>query len=75
MGKPHVLIAPYAYATTPAAVRMVNEIAPQLLVLTHMPLRSNDPAGLWPAVEAMLPQLSMAVILPELGQNVRTRLP
>ncbi len=72
-GQPDVLIAPFAYATTPAAVRMVNEIGPKLLVLTHMPLRNNDPAGLWPAVEAMAPKFSMAVILPEMGQSVKTR--
>ena len=72
-GKPDVLIAPYAYATTPSAVRMVNEISPGMLVLTHMPLRENDPAGLWHAVEAMLPQLSMAVIIPEMGQTVKSR--
>lgn len=72
-GKPDVLIAPYAYATTPSAVRMVNEVGPGTLVLTHMPLRENDPAALWAAVEAMHPQLSMAVIIPEMGQTVKDR--
>lgn len=74
-GKPDVLIAPYAYATTPAAVRMVNEVEPRLLVLTHMPLRDNDPASLWDTVEAMLPQLNVAMLLPEMGQNLRPKLP
>ena len=72
-GKPDVLIAPYAYATTPSAVRMVNEMAPGMLVLTHMPLRENDPASLWAAVEAMLPQLSAPVIIPEMGQTAKSR--
>lgn len=72
-GKPDVLIAPYAYATTASAVRMVNEIAPGMLVLTHLPLRENDPASLWAAVEVMLPQLSMAVTIPEMGQTAKSR--
>lgn len=70
-GKPHVLIAPFAYATTPLAVRAVLEAAPDYLVLTHLPLRSNDPDGLWNAVEAMLPQFSMPVLIPELGETIQ----
>ena len=70
-GRPKVLIAPFAYATTPLAVRAVQEIAPDHLVLTHLPLRNNDPDGLWQAVEAMLPQFSMPVLIPELGETIQ----
>ena len=69
-GRPRVLIAPFAYATTPSAVRAVNEAAPDYLILTHLPLRSNDPSGLWSAVEAMLPQFSMQVLIPALGETI-----
>lgn len=69
-GSPDVLIAPFAYATTPSAVRMVNEAAPKLFVLTHMPRRENDPAMLWDAVKAMLPQLAMEVTIPQIGETV-----
>ena len=69
-GAPDVLIAPFAYATTPSAVRMVNEAAPRLFVLTHLPARDNDPAMLWDAVTAMLPQLHMPVLIPEIGEIV-----
>lgn len=69
-GKPDVLIAPFAYATTPSAVRMVNEATPMLFVLTHLPIKDNDPAMLWPAVNAMLPQLGMKVTIPEMGETV-----
>ena len=69
-GKPDVLIAPFAYAATASAVRMVNEAVPETLVLTHLPLRENDPAQLWPAVEAMLPGFSTPVLIPEMGETV-----
>jgi hypothetical protein len=52
------------------AVRAVQEIAPDHLVLTHLPLRNNDPDGLWQVVEAMLPQFSMPVLIPELGETI-----
>ena len=70
-GKPTVLIAPFAYATTPSAVRAVNEAAPDHLILTHLPLRNNDPSGLWSAVEAMLPGFSMPVLIPALGETIQ----
>ena len=70
-GRPKVLIAPFAYATTPSAVRAVQEIAPEYLVLTHLPLRDHDPDGLWKAVEAQLPQFSMPVLIPELGKTIQ----
>lgn len=69
-GRPDVMIAPFAYATTPAAVRMVNEAAPRALVLTHLPPRSKDPDHLCAAVDAMLPHLQMPTVIPDLGQTV-----
>jgi hypothetical protein len=72
-GNPDVLIAPFAYAATASAVRMVNEAVPETLVLTHLPLRENDPAQLWPAVEAMLPGFAMPVLIPSMGETVSLR--
>jgi L-ascorbate metabolism protein UlaG (beta-lactamase superfamily) len=72
-GNPDALIAPFAYATTASAVRMVNEAVPETLVLTHLPLRENDPAQLWPAVEAMLPGFAMPVLIPSMGETVSLR--
>lgn len=69
-GRPKVLIAPFAYATTPSAVRAVNETAPEYLILTHLPLKSNDPSGLWSAVEAQLSGFSMQVLIPALGDTI-----
>jgi L-ascorbate metabolism protein UlaG (beta-lactamase superfamily) len=69
-GNPQVLIAPFAYATTPSATRAVNEIAPDHLILTHLPCRNNDPSGLWSAVETMLPAISVPVLIPKLGETI-----
>jgi L-ascorbate metabolism protein UlaG (beta-lactamase superfamily) len=69
-GKPRVLIAPFAYATTPSALRTVNEAAPEYLVLTHLPLKNNDPSALWDAVAAQLSGFSMPVLIPELGETL-----
>jgi ribonuclease BN (tRNA processing enzyme) len=52
---------------------MVNEAVPETLVLTHLPLRENDPAQLWPAVEAMLPGFAMPVLIPSMGETVSLR--
>ncbi len=69
-GQPDVLIAPFAYAATASAVRLVNEVGPKTLVLTHLPRRDNDPHQLWPAVEAQLPGFRMEVLIPELCESV-----
>ena len=50
--KCHVLIAPFAYALSDSAWRMTCALA-EHVVLVHMPLRENDPAQLWPQVEAV----------------------
>lgn len=68
--KPDVLIAPFAYATTPSAVRMVHAAGPKVLVLTHLPDRAMDPDGLWPAVEAMLPNFTIPVLIPQMGESI-----
>ena len=67
--KPDVLIAPFAYATTPSAQRMVHASGAKELVLCHLPLREQDPDGLWPAVEAMLPGFGIPVRIPDIGET------
>ncbi len=69
-GAPDVLVAPFAYAATPSAVRMVNEAQPSLLVVTHLPQRDNDPSLLWAAVEAQLPGFRMEIVIPQIGQSL-----
>ena len=48
--KPDVMIVPYAYAASSSAWQIVQRLAPAQVVLLHLPLRENDPAGLWDAV-------------------------
>jgi L-ascorbate metabolism protein UlaG (beta-lactamase superfamily) len=49
--KPDVLIVPYAYCNTPAAWAATKALGAKIIVLLHMPARSDDSIGLWPAVE------------------------
>ena len=67
--KPDVLIAPFAYATTPSALRMVHATGAKELVLCHLPPREQDPDGLWSAVEAMLPGFGIQVRIPDIGET------
>ena len=50
--KADVIIAPFAYALSDSAWKLTCSLA-DAVVLVHMPLRDNDPAGLWPQVEAV----------------------
>ena len=68
--KCHVLIAPFAYALTESAWRMTCALADHV-VLVHMPLRDNDPAGLWPQVEAVTgKKCPVSLYIPEIGETI-----
>ena len=69
--KPDVLICPFAYATTEVAWRMTQSIAPQTVILLHLPEREKDSYGLWNAVEQTVgttpvPQLR----IPQIGECI-----
>ena len=65
-----VLIAPFAYALSDSAWRMTCELA-RCVVLVHMPLRDNDPAGLWPQVETVTGKsCPVKLHIPELGESI-----
>ena len=69
--KPDVLICPFAYATTEVAWRMTQSIAPQTVILLHLPEREKDSYGLWNAVEQTVgttpvPQL----LIPQIGECI-----
>ena len=69
-----VMIAPYAYASSPMGWHITKQLNPKLLVLLHLPFRNEDPAGLWPAVEQTIgTDRSVRVLVPELGQTIRFR--
>ena len=64
--KPDVIIAPYACVLSPSTWKATLELTNKV-VLLHMPLRSNDPAGLWPAVDGMLSEAPGQTVIPEMG--------
>ena len=68
--KCHVLIAPFAYALSDSAWRMTSELA-EHVVLVHMPLRENDPAKLWPQVEAVTgASCPVYLHIPAIGETI-----
>ena len=68
--KCHVLIAPFAYATSESAWRMTCQLADHV-VLVHMPLKSNDPAGLWPQVESVTAKYCpVKLYIPAIGETI-----
>ncbi len=50
-GKPDLLIVPFAYLNTEAALKMTKAAGASELLLIHMPSRENDPYGIWKSVE------------------------
>lgn len=66
--KPDVLIAPFAYANTKTAWELSCALAKKV-VLLHLPLRDNDPYGLWQAVENTAAEASNLYIL-QIGETI-----
>ena len=65
-----VLIAPFAYALSKSAWEMTCRMA-DTVVLVHMPLRENDPAGLWPQVETVTDgACSTRLYTPAIGETI-----
>ena len=67
-GKPDVLLIPYPYITTPAAMKLWEELLPCRIVLLHMPPKNNDPEGIWQSAEAGMMQLKAYLSVPEMGE-------
>lgn len=66
-----VIIAPFAYAASDAAWRITCAMTREAVVLVHMPLRENDPAGLWPQVEAVTGKMCpVRLVIPEIGETI-----
>ena len=66
--KPDVLIIPYPYVSTPAALKMVETFLPCKIVLLHMPLTENDPEKIWQSVQDGLEYLKAYLYVPALGE-------
>ena len=68
--KPDVLILPYPYVSTPAALKIVEQYLPCKIVLLHLPLKEKDPDGIWQEAEAGLCQLKPYLYVPKVGQTI-----
>ncbi len=67
--KPDVVIAPYAYANTPAGWRATKALGAETVIILHLPERQQDTLGLWDAVEAVTGQ-EKNVLIPRMGHTV-----
>ena len=68
--KPDVLMIPYPYISTPAALKMVEALFPCKIVLLHMPLPENDPESIWQSVRDGMEHLKAYLYVPELGETL-----
>ena len=65
-----VIIAPFAYSLSDSAWQMTCSLA-NAVVLVHMPLRENDPAQLWPQVEAVVGKsCPVKLYIPQIGETI-----
>ncbi|MBE7032451.1 MAG: hypothetical protein E7401_05775 [Ruminococcaceae bacterium] len=67
--KPDVIIVPYAYAISTSAWKSTKNTGVKTIVLLHLPLRENDPYGLWQAVEDVTQNDECLKIL-QIGQEI-----
>ena len=71
--KADVIIVPFAYALSDSAWRMTCQLA-DTVVLVHMPLRENDPVGLWPQVEAVTGKCCpVKLYIPAIGETLEIK--
>ncbi len=68
--KPDVLMIPYPYISTPAALKTVEAFLPCKIVLLHMPLPENDPEKIWQSVRSGMEYLKAYLYVPKLGETL-----
>ena len=69
--RPDVLLVPFAYTTTASGWEIVRQLGAEQVVLLHMPERSQDPYGLWPAVERVCGHAeSPSLQIPNMGESL-----
>lgn len=69
--KPDVLMIPYPYISTPAAIKMVETYLPCKIVLLHMPLSENDPEGIWESAAEGMEHLKAYLYVPQMGETMK----
>ena len=68
--KPDVLVVPYPYISTPAAIKQVADLLPCKIVLVHMPLPENDPEKIWLSIAEGRQFLKDHLCIPQMGENL-----
>ena len=68
--RPDVLIAPYAYANTPAAWETTRRLCSGAVVILHLPEKEKDTYGLWQQVK-LVTDGGNRPFIPEIGESVR----
>ena len=71
ISKPDVLMIPYPYISTPAALKMVQAFLPCKIVLLHMPLHNADPERIWQSVAEGMEYLKAYLYVPEMGETLQ----
>ena len=69
--KPDVLMIPYPYISTPAALKMVEALLPCKIVLLHMPLPEHDPESIWQSVQDGMEHLKAYLYVPNMGERLK----
>lgn len=69
--KPDALIVPYPYVSTPAALKLLEDLLPCKIVLLHLPSASYDPDGVWQTAAPGMEQLKSYLYVPELGETLK----
>ena len=68
--KPDILMIPYPYISTPAALKIVEALLPCKIVLLHMPLPEHDPQSIWQSIKAGVEHLKAYLYVPQLGETM-----
>lgn len=68
--KPDVLMIPYPYISTPAALKTVEAYLPCKIVLLHMPLPENDPEKIWQSAAEGMKHLKAYLYVPKMGETL-----
>lgn len=68
---PDVLIAPFPYAGTEAAWRVVEALSPEMMILVHLPHPERDSAALWQTVRQTAARHGeKTVLIPQIGETI-----
>ena len=68
--KPDVIVAPFGFLIG-RGWAYCKSLGVKTVVVVHMPLRENDPYGLWQQLEQTLDDSSgVQVLIPEIGQSI-----